>query len=227
MTNEAPSPTERLAGARAARNLTFGITGLRFPLAGAFLIVFLIDPAGDARYLALILALAIEATDALDGFLARRRGLSSKFGAMVDSMADSFARLTEFMCLLSVGLAPLWFVVLLFWRDSLLGLMRLLTATLGDGYHGTRLGGKIKGASQGLCLVWLTFVYATTSVAHTPIETTVTATLIGLAAASTAASGVDYLYHGRAALRGIVMDWNRDGLVAITTEPDTEGHGDY
>lgn len=43
---------------------------------------------GDARYAAIALFVAMGVSDALDGFLARRMGLRSRLGAILDPLAD-------------------------------------------------------------------------------------------------------------------------------------------
>lgn len=54
--------------------------------------------------LVLILFVLIEATDLLDGIIARKRNLVTDLGKVMDPFADTFARLTYFVCLMSVNI---------------------------------------------------------------------------------------------------------------------------
>ncbi len=80
--------------------------------------------AGLQRAAALVL-LTIGVSDALDGWLARRYGLQSRFGANLDAIADKLAQIvvTTYLAL-RLGPAfpaiPLWFLALLIARDLLL-----------------------------------------------------------------------------------------------------------
>jgi cardiolipin synthase (CMP-forming) len=82
------------------------------------------DGAGMRRTAALVLA-TIGASDALDGWLARRFALQSRLGANLDAIADKLAQVvvTTYLAL-RVGPAfpviPLWFLGLLIARDALL-----------------------------------------------------------------------------------------------------------
>jgi cardiolipin synthase (CMP-forming) len=56
-------------------------------------------------------------SDLLDGWIARRFGFTSRFGAWLDPIADKLLMLFCFIALLRVGAAPLWLVVLVLGRD--------------------------------------------------------------------------------------------------------------
>lgn len=71
------------AWTRCGRALPNALSLLRLPLAGAMLLVAPFSPAFFALYLLCGL------TDALDGALARRLGLQSALGALLDSVADA------------------------------------------------------------------------------------------------------------------------------------------
>lgn len=77
------------------------------------------------RWAAFAVLATIGASDVLDGWLARRFGLASRTGAMLDAVADKLAQVVLFTWLaLRGGLAfaaiPLWFLLLLIGRDLLL-----------------------------------------------------------------------------------------------------------
>jgi len=58
------------------------------------------------------------ASDGLDGFIARRWGLTSDFGAWLDPAADKLLMLLSLLSLFAIGVAPLWLVVLVAARDG-------------------------------------------------------------------------------------------------------------
>jgi len=73
-------------------------------------------------------------SDAADGYLAKRFGLSSRFGAWLDPAADKLLMLASFVTLAMVGAVPLWLTCLVIGRDVAIvlgvGLARLLEAPL-------------------------------------------------------------------------------------------------
>ncbi|MDE2184363.1 MAG: CDP-alcohol phosphatidyltransferase family protein [Alphaproteobacteria bacterium] len=70
-------------------------------------------------------------SDALDGFLAKRFGLSSRFGAWLDPAADKLLMLASFLALTEVGVVPGWFTVLVIGRDVAIVVGVLLARGLG------------------------------------------------------------------------------------------------
>lgn len=84
------------------------------------------------RHLAALLVFAFAgASDALDGFLARRFGLVSRFGEYLDPAADKLLMLASFITLTMIGATPLWLTVLVIGRDVAIvlgvGVARLLS----------------------------------------------------------------------------------------------------
>ena len=56
-------------------------------------------------------------TDVLDGFIARLFHQKSRFGAILDPLADKFLLVSSFLILGRLGLIPLWLVVIVIIRD--------------------------------------------------------------------------------------------------------------
>jgi CDP-diacylglycerol---glycerol-3-phosphate 3-phosphatidyltransferase len=143
----------------AARRLVFGVTMARLPFAlGFFLCSYL--PDGRARWTMVALGLLIETSDLLDGYLARRLGVTTPFGAMMDSTVDHVVRTTEAVALLAVGVLPAPLLVVMIGRDAAVSAIRQLSLRRSGQDGGTRWSGKMKGIAQGICLVTLTTVYA-------------------------------------------------------------------
>src|SRR4029079_3188209 len=66
---------------------------------------------------ALLTFAAAGASDGLDGFIARRWGVMSNFGAWLDPAADKLLMLLCFTALFAVGMTPLWLLALVVVRD--------------------------------------------------------------------------------------------------------------
>ena len=95
------------------RSLPNMLSALR--LLAAPLAVWAILTHHDSAALAIFAGAGL--SDVADGFVARRWGLTSRFGAMLDPVADKLLMLSCFVALLTVGAAPLWLVVLVIARD--------------------------------------------------------------------------------------------------------------
>lgn len=70
-------------------------------------------------------------SDLADGFVARRWGFTSRFGAWLDPVADKLLMLLCFIALLRAGAVALWLVVLVIARDALIVAGALLAKALG------------------------------------------------------------------------------------------------
>jgi len=70
--------------------------------------------------LALILFFVAGASDAVDGFLAKRFGWESRLGALLDPLADKFLLVTCYTVLAWIGLLPVWLLLLVLTRDLLI-----------------------------------------------------------------------------------------------------------
>ncbi|HEX4637118.1 MAG TPA: CDP-alcohol phosphatidyltransferase family protein [Rhizomicrobium sp.] len=66
---------------------------------------------------ALLVFAAAGLSDGLDGFIARRWGFTSDFGAWLDPLADKLLMLFSLSALFIVGATPLWLVALVVARD--------------------------------------------------------------------------------------------------------------
>jgi cardiolipin synthase len=66
---------------------------------------------------ALILILIAGFSDGLDGFLARRFGWMSRFGGLLDPLADKLLLVSVFAALTWTGLVPVWLLAVVVGRD--------------------------------------------------------------------------------------------------------------
>lgn len=89
------------------------LTGLRLVSAPAIALL-LID--GNDRAALGIFAFA-GLSDAIDGFLAKRFGLATRFGRFLDPAADKLLMLASFLTLTALGVAPVWLTAMVIGRD--------------------------------------------------------------------------------------------------------------
>jgi cardiolipin synthase len=79
---------------------------------------------------ALLVFAAAGASDGLDGFIARRWGFTSQFGAWLDPAADKLLALLCFTALWKVGIVPVWLLLLVLARDGAIAAGWLLAKAL-------------------------------------------------------------------------------------------------
>ena len=113
-------------------NLPNRLTVTRLVLTPLFFSTFfLIDlfPSFSPVVYAVILILlyaVMELTDLLDGKIARKRGLVTDLGKVLDPFADVICHLTFFSCFLAAGIMPVWTFVLILWREFAQSFTRML-----------------------------------------------------------------------------------------------------
>jgi CDP-diacylglycerol--glycerol-3-phosphate 3-phosphatidyltransferase len=124
------------------------VTSLRLLLSPLFFLLFSSTLRGGraptaAIVLFWILFALIEATDVIDGFIARKTGTTTDLGKILDPFADSVARLSYFLSFLVTGLMPAWVFLLILYRDLGVSFIRLLSMNKGV-ILAAQLSGKIK-----------------------------------------------------------------------------------
>ena len=86
-------------------------------------------------------------TDYWDGKVAREKGQTSRFGKLMDPIADKVLTLSAFIAFVSVGLIPAWTVFLILIRDFAVTGWRLFLP-LGEDSQSARGSGKHKTVLQ-------------------------------------------------------------------------------
>jgi CDP-diacylglycerol--glycerol-3-phosphate 3-phosphatidyltransferase len=182
------------------------ITAIRLPLA-PLAVGFLLMGGVAGVSIAALLSLALEITDLADGWIARKYGVVSDFGKLFDPFADAFCRFTLFLGLYAIGLADLWMILLIFYRDSTIAFIRSIAATRSI-VVSARQSGKLKAIVQGVgtqvCYLALLLAALVPSQAgwamQVPWWTMLFITI------ATAASLVDYLAGTRDIIRAAWLD---------------------
>jgi cardiolipin synthase (CMP-forming) len=79
----------------------------------------LLEPRGNTHWI-LMLAAAAYASDLLDGWLARQFGGETKFGRIIDPLADKVFITVAVLMMIARGIVPLWFGVVVVARDIII-----------------------------------------------------------------------------------------------------------
>jgi len=109
-------------------NLPNKLTVSRFALTGLFLaVIFARFPGNETVALALFTAAGI--TDALDGRIARSRGLITNFGILMDPLADKILTCSAFIAFVELRQIEAWMVVVIVGRELAITGLRLLAAS--------------------------------------------------------------------------------------------------
>jgi len=127
------------------------LTLLRMLLIPAYVVLIYI-PYEHGILIANIVFIIASATDALDGYIARRDGLVTDFGKLMDPLADKLLVMAAMVVLVDIGFAPAWAVITILAREFLVNLIRQMAAAKGTVIAADNLG-KLKTISQ---MTWLT-----------------------------------------------------------------------
>lgn len=136
-------------------NIALALTLGRMLLSPIFILVYLFYAKLGIGILSLAfillgLVLLAELTDIFDGMAARRKNQVTELGKILDPMADSIFRISVFLAFTQGIVAlPLWLVLLFFYRDSIISMLRTLCALRGFTLA-ARLSGKVKAVIQAI-----------------------------------------------------------------------------
>lgn len=156
--------------------------------------------------IAALVFVAFSLTDTMDGQLARRTRTVSDLGKFLDPLADKLFILSVLIVLVQEGLVAAWVVVVIFARELLITLLRIVAASQGRVIPAAPLG-KTKTVSQVAAIVLL--------ILQRPYDWLgLPATLaLALTLLLTVSSGLDYMWRWRSVLWGGVV--RATGPVAV------------
>lgn len=168
---------------------------------GGPVVLVLVAQAGTSWLIAaLLVMLACEATDALDGRIARRTGQVTRIGMLIDPMADSLYRMLVFLAFVGAGWMPVWMMAVIVARDVIIAYQRTFAQQQGLTIA-ARTSGKVKAVAQGAAQILTVGLFALG--AQLGIADPATPAFLALLAATavTAWSAVDYSIGFAGALR--------------------------
>ena len=189
-------------------NLPNSITTVRVVLSPVFVAFWyaggmLVRPAGTPLpepngWLvgALVVVVVAEVSDLVDGWLARRWRIVTNIGKLLDPFADTMFRFTAFLCFLASGLAEIWMVAIIFYRDITVAVLRNF-GVLSSVVIAARWSGKLKAIVQGTVVNLIIALIVLTQIAgYEPVwirVQTISWWLMLVATVVTLFSGVEYI----------------------------------
>jgi cardiolipin synthase len=189
------------------------LTVLRILLVPVFVALLVYRKPGAA-----LITFAIAAfTDLLDGYVARRRGLSSRLGAFLDPLADKLLLVASFATLTWLRVLPAWIMIVVISRDAILMLGAAVIHMVGGRIHPRpTMIGKAATFFQILTVLGgLLVAYFGMSVV--PFSTPIVMVVTWVAAACTVISGLQYIVQGMRYLHAtdVAERENRDDSVLL------------
>ncbi|MBE7010028.1 MAG: CDP-diacylglycerol--glycerol-3-phosphate 3-phosphatidyltransferase [Ruminococcaceae bacterium] len=99
-------------------NIPNVLTLLRLFMIPLYIAVFCLEQ--DTHFWSAMIFLLASGTDVLDGYLARKLNMITRWGQLMDPLADKCMQLTVIITLFVSGLVPAWFIVLLVAKEVLM-----------------------------------------------------------------------------------------------------------
>ena len=127
-------------------------------LAVPVIVILLLFPNRLCTFVAALIFSAAAITDYLDGYLARRRGLVTDIGKVMDPVADKLLVSCSFIMLASLQWIPAWMVCIIIGREIAVTGLRNIIAKNGEDISATWLG-KYKTGFQIAAIIPLIFHY--------------------------------------------------------------------
>jgi CDP-diacylglycerol--glycerol-3-phosphate 3-phosphatidyltransferase len=173
------------------------------------LFIYLLFLRGENVYpLALAIFVFAGITDILDGYLARRLGVESKVGKMLDPVADKILVLSAFISFVTMDLIYLWMVILIVLRDITITVMRyilekrdmpMITSPIAKGKTAVQV------VSVIIVLAYLTMKSYQAAWFTNPVENLhLIIIIMYLTVLFTLYTGVDYFIANRSAIRTLL-----------------------
>ena len=134
--------------------------------------------------IACIVFVAASITDAVDGYVARKRGMVTSLGKFIDPLADKILVVAALISLVELRRLPAWIVVIIVSREFIVSGVRMVAAAEGVVIHASK-GGKAKTVSQIIAIVMMI------------LEIPYAMPVMWVAMLLTVWSGMDYLIKGR------------------------------
>lgn len=134
-------------------NLPNILTIQRIALVPVFVALLALNDVWEhMKYIALALFVIASITDFVDGQIARRKNLITRFGKLMDPLADKILVSAGFIMLTGMGVIPAWVTVIVVARDFLLNTIRMFGTEAGETIA-AGVSGKIKTAFQMFTIV--------------------------------------------------------------------------
>jgi CDP-diacylglycerol--glycerol-3-phosphate 3-phosphatidyltransferase len=136
----------------SALNLANGLTLMRLLLVPVFAVVLFHEDGGNSawRFWAWFVFAVAAITDSIDGDLARKRGLVTEFGKLIDPIADKALIGTALVGLSMLDLLSWWITAVILTRE--IGVTLLRFWVIRHGVIPASRGGKVKTLTQAVAI---------------------------------------------------------------------------
>lgn len=132
-------------------NLPNKLTVMRMALIPVFLVFMLAESVPHRYLIAAVIFAAASFTDYLDGHIARRDGLVTNFGKLMDPLADKLLVFSALVCFIELEMSSALIVFIILAREFLVTSVRLIAAEQGT-VIAADIWGKMKTVSQ---IIWV------------------------------------------------------------------------
>ena len=132
-------------------NLPNKLTVMRMALIPVFLVLMLAESIPHRYLIAAVIFAAASFTDYLDGHIARRDGLVTNFGKLMDPLADKLLVFSALVCFIELEMSSALIVFIILAREFLVTSVRLIAAEQGT-VIAADIWGKMKTVSQ---IIWV------------------------------------------------------------------------
>lgn len=110
-----------------------------------------------AKIISLFFFVIAVITDVLDGKIAVKRGLKTKFGLFMDPIVDKILVSALFICFTELGIVPAWMTIIIIAREFTISGIRSVAAAEGN-IIGANIWGKTKAGIQMLTITAVLFL---------------------------------------------------------------------
>lgn len=125
-------------------------------LSRIILIPFFVLVTPDRPFLGALIFGIASLTDFLDGYVARKTGQITKFGIILDPIADKFLVISALILLVDMARVSVWIAIIIIVREFLVTALRVVALSK-DIVIRAEMGGKLKTASQLIAILCLIF----------------------------------------------------------------------
>lgn len=140
--------------------------------------------------LALVPFVVAGLSDALDGFLAKRFGWTSRLGSLLDPLADKFLLVSCFLVFVFIGLMPTWLFAMIVLRDLIVAFGALLYHFRVEKFNGEPpFSSKLNTTFQ---IVYLVMLISSQGIIDIPMGWM--SIVLYAVAATTMISGLEYIW---------------------------------
>lgn len=130
------------------------LTLLRVVMIPLFVAAFL--AGGISNWVALALFIIAAITDALDGYIARKKNLVTDFGKLMDPLADKILVMSAFICFTYAGIFHPAVAIVVMSREFLVTGIRMIASSKGK-IIAADIWGKLKTISQDVTAILVLF----------------------------------------------------------------------